>query len=324
MPHIGKILERVQLQLNQNDIILRPSQHGFTIVAALLHRLWYPAITQPWFNATDNTCRDKAGIHALFIDFKKAFDLDDHGILLNKLALMNVNKSFWLWVKSFLSGRTQQVKINQTLSSIEGCPAGVPQGSALSPTLFNIHIDDLDTSVPEDLEVSTYKYADDCTNSECIMKGECSNMQKVLDSVQNWSNANRMKLNAKKTKDMWICFGKSIPQPPNLYIGDVMIERVNSFKLLGVSCQSNMKWNFHIIEITRKGNRRLCHLRQCRKAHLPTEVGLATYCTRIRPLLEYAAPVWGGLPHYLVNDLERIQGEAYTYYWFTGRYTSPA
>ncbi|CAB4002548.1 Hypothetical predicted protein [Paramuricea clavata] len=150
-----------------------------------LYYIGSDSITQTWFNATDNTCRDKAGIRALFIDFKKAFDLVDHGILLNKLVLMNVNKSFWLWVKSFLSGRTQQVKINQTLSSIEGCPAGVPQGSALSPTLFNIHIDDLDTSVPEDLEVSTYKYADDCTQSECIMKGECSNMQKVLDSVQN-------------------------------------------------------------------------------------------------------------------------------------------
>ncbi|CAB4034927.1 Hypothetical predicted protein [Paramuricea clavata] len=111
----------------------------------------YPP-TDPWFNATDNTCRDKAGMHALFIDFIKAFDLVDHaGILLNKLALMNVNKSFWSWVKSFLSGRTQQVKINQTLSSIEGFPAGVPQGSALSPTLFNIHIDVLDTSVPDDI-----------------------------------------------------------------------------------------------------------------------------------------------------------------------------
>ncbi|CAB3977333.1 Hypothetical predicted protein [Paramuricea clavata] len=146
LPHIGKILERVQLQLNQNDIILRPSQHGFTSGRSTKSALI--SITQPWFNATHNTCRDKAGIHALFIDFKKAFDLVDHGILLNKLALMNVNKSFWLWVKCFLSGRTQQVKINKTLSSIEGCPAGVPQGSALSPTLFNIHNDDLDTSAP--------------------------------------------------------------------------------------------------------------------------------------------------------------------------------
>ncbi len=110
--------------------------------------------------------------------------------------------------------KPQQVKTNQTLSSIESCPAGVPQGSVLSPTLFNIHIDDLDASVPEDLEVSTYKYADDCTQSECIVKGERSNMQKILDSVQNWSGTNKMKLNAKKTKDMWICFGKSIPQPP--------------------------------------------------------------------------------------------------------------
>ena len=220
---IGKILERVQLQLNQKDITLRPSQYGFTKDRSTTSALI--AITQRWFNATDSTCRDTAGIHALFIDFRKAFDLVDHGILLNKLAHMNVNKNFWLWVKSFLSGRTQQVKLNQALSSIADCPAGVPQGSVLSPTLFNIHIDDLDACVPEKLEVSTYKYADDCTQSERIMKGECSNMQEVLDSVQNWSDTNKMKLNAKKTKNMWICFGKSDPQPPNLYVGDNNYDR---------------------------------------------------------------------------------------------------
>ena len=139
------------------------------------------------------------------------------------------------------------------------------------------------------------------------MKGECSNIQKVLDSVQNWSNVNKMKLNAMKEKDMWIFCRKSIPEPPNLYIVENMIERVDRFKLLGVGCQNNTKWNFHFKEITRKGNKRLHHLRQCRKAHLPTEVGLTTYCTKIRPLLEYAAPVWGGIPLYLMNELERVQ-----------------
>ena len=67
-----------------------------------------------------------------------------------------------------------------------------------------------------------------------------------------------------------------------------------------------MKWNSHIKKITRKGNRRLHHLRQCRKAYLPKEVGLTAYCTKIRPLLEYAA-VWGGIPLYLMNDRERVQ-----------------
>ena len=78
----------------------------------------------------------------------------------------------------------------------------------------------------------------------------------------------------------------------------IMMERVDTFKLFGVGCQSNMKWNSHIKEITRKGNRRLHHLRQCGKAHLPKEVGLTTYCAKIRPLLEYAAPIWGGIPLY--------------------------
>ena len=55
-----------------------------------------------------------------------------------------------------------------------------------------------------------------------------------------------MKLNAKKTKDMWICFGKSNPQPPNLCVGDDIIERVDTIKLLGVGWQSNLKWNSHI------------------------------------------------------------------------------
>ena len=83
--------------------------------------------------------------------------------------------------KLVISGRTQPVKLNQSLSSIACCPAEVPQGSVLSPTLFNIHIDDLDACVPEELEGSTHKYADDCTQSECIMKGKCSNIQEVLD-----------------------------------------------------------------------------------------------------------------------------------------------
>ena len=146
-----------------------------------------------------------------------------------------------MWLKSFLSGRTQQGKLNQSLSSIASSPAGVPQRSVLSPTLFNTHIDDLDACVPEELEVNTHKYADDCTQSECIMKGEGSNMQEVLDSVRNWSNTNKMKLNAKKTKDMWICFAKSNLQPPNLYN---MIERVDTFNLLGVGFQSNMKFSY--------------------------------------------------------------------------------
>ena len=63
----------------------------------------------------------------------------------------------------------------------------------------------------------------------------------------------------------------------------------------------------HPDEITRKANKRLYHLRQCRKSQLPTDVGLVIYTTKIRPILEYASPVWGGLPGHLEDEIERVQ-----------------
>ena len=48
-------------------------------------------------------------------------------------------------------------------------------------------------------------------------------------------------------------------------------------------------------------------VRECRKARLPTGIGTTVYCTEIRPLLEHASQVWGGLPQYLKDDLQSIQ-----------------
>jgi hypothetical protein len=100
------------------------------------------------------------GIHVLFIDFCKAFDLVDHGLLLRNLAQMNVSKSFWLWTRNFLEGRRLQVKLGGALSSIRPCPSGVPQGSVILPTLFNAHVDDLEDSIPNYLDRSI------CTNTQ--------------------------------------------------------------------------------------------------------------------------------------------------------------
>ena len=119
----------------------------------------------------------------MFIDFRKAFDLVDHGILLRKLAKMNVTKGFWHWTRGFLDGRSQQVNL-VGVSSIKSCPAGVPQGSVISPTLFNVHVNDLENSVPDHLSINTCKYADDCTQDEIVARGTTSHMQEVHDAMQ--------------------------------------------------------------------------------------------------------------------------------------------
>ena len=106
---------------------------------------------------------------------------------------------------------------------------------------------------------------------------------------------------------MWITFKKSCPIPAPINIGPTELERVSEFKLLGVYVQNDLKWNTHVSSIVSKACKRIHYLRVCRTAHLPRDIGLTTYITKIRPVLEYASPVWGGLPIYLEEDLQRVQ-----------------
>ena len=90
-------------------------------------------------------------------------------------------------------------------------------------------------------------------------------------------------------------------------INNAQVERVSQFRLLGVWQQNNLRCNYHVEQTIKKACKRLYHQREYRKARLPTEVGITVYCTKIRPLLEYASEAWGSLPQYLADDLQSIQ-----------------
>ena len=59
-------------------------------------------------------------------------------------------------------------------------------------------------------------------------------MQDILDKMNDLALINIMELNSIKAKHMWICFKEDIPVPSVLVVGDDTIERVKSFKLLGL------------------------------------------------------------------------------------------
>jgi hypothetical protein len=181
LPQLAKVLEKLQLQLNKSSFKIKTNQHAITSGHSTVSSL--TSISQNCFDSMDNSSTGRQGVHALFVDFQKALDLVDHKILLDKLADMNVTTSFWLWITSFLEGRTQQVNLQGVLCFTASCPAGVPQGSTISPTFFNIHISDMEEKVSEQACVNTTKYADDCTMDMSIRTGESSDLQSALDPV---------------------------------------------------------------------------------------------------------------------------------------------
>ena len=115
----------------------------------------------------------------------------------------------------------------------------MPQGSWLGLLCFVSLINDLHTTC------LTHKFVDDTTLSEIILSKEQSNMQNHLNSVSKWSDSYLMKINWKKTKEMVIAPAKFKELCLPLNYNRFTIEQVSSFKLLGVSVNTALRWNDH-------------------------------------------------------------------------------
>ena len=176
----------------------------------------------------------------MFIDYKKAFDLIDNGLLLDKLKAYGVRDNELDLLRSYLSGRTQYVHINDCHSSPRTLSAGVPEGSILGPILFLLFINDLSSTAQHSTvdiyaDDTTLSLSSDVTNELTAMS---SALQQDLDDVSRWSAANKMVTNAAKTKCLLFTW-KRIPCKledcsQELKLDNSNIEQLDSQKLLGL------------------------------------------------------------------------------------------
>ena len=87
---------------------------------------------------------DSEIIGSVTVDLRKAFDILNHDIILQKLDLIyGCLESTVQWFSSYLKGRTQHVYLNGIISEQNLIRHGVPQGSILGPLLFVLYMNDL-------------------------------------------------------------------------------------------------------------------------------------------------------------------------------------
>ena len=110
--------------LNDNKL-LHEKQSGFR--AGHSTESAFILLIDSWLKAIN----DGKFVGCVMIDFRKAFDLVDHAVLLKKLEIYKCGKSALSWFKSYLSTRTQTVSIKHSKSDTENITCGVPQGSIL-------------------------------------------------------------------------------------------------------------------------------------------------------------------------------------------------
>jgi len=187
-------------------------------------------------------------VRVLFVDFSKAFDIIDHNVLLNKFISNNIPEHIILWSLDFLNNREQFVKIYNSVSNATLVGAGTPQGTVSGPNDFKLVINDLTSNT------CYAKYVDD-TNILTVSKDVNDvTLQTAANHLVYWAQNNGMMINTNKTKELIVCFNKKVNAEdiPTLCINGGNIDRVTTFKLLGVYVSADLSWDYHVMYLLRK------------------------------------------------------------------------
>ena len=117
-------------------------------------------------------------------------------------------------------------------------------------------------------------------------------MQYFFQQVLDWCISNDMTVNFTKTKEMIMGPPSMTYNLPLIQSAEGQITRVSSFKLLELHLDADFSWHSHDEAVTSKATKHLYFLKQLKRAGIPQSQLLHYYLAVIRPVLEYALPVW--------------------------------
>ena len=322
--------------MNTNDLF-HPNHHGFraghSTSTAMIQ------MYDSWVQAVDKG--ELAGV--CMLDMSAAFDVVDHGILLKKLKLYGFDDKALKWMENYLSGRSQAVYIDGSLSPFLPVDVGVPQGSILGPLCYILFTNDLPETV---LQTNSHVhwshltthcpecgglccFADDSTYS-ISSKSQDDLKQKLNDkysAMADYLGNNRLKLNDDKThllimttqqKQRIININIKINTPTE------EIHPIKSEKLLGIYIQDNLKWSEYIQNheksLIKQLTSRINALRMISwvasfKIRLMVANGI--FCSK----LIFQMTLWGGTEEYLLDALQIVQNKAARFVTRRGIYT---
>ena len=228
----------------------------------------------------------------IFFDLKKAFDVVDHEILLQTLALYGVRGTSLRWFESYLSNRSQCIVDGLKMSSRQSVKSGVPHGSMLGPVLFLIFTKD----IPLQLQTDTDIYADDTITHTAGKKLEVvePKLQISAGDFNTWCIDNNMVVQYGKTH-AFVVGSKhmtSANEGISVTINEHSIESVSAQKHLGITINKILDWEQQIDLVCRNVSRKLTLMKLLSKN--VNQISLKQYyISYILLVFDVGCVVWG-------------------------------
>lgn len=282
LPIFSKVLEKcVKIRLVkflEENYILNPAQYGFREKKSTSEAIL--DIVESVYPILDSG--ERAAICAM--DLSLAFNTVDHSILLRTMSRIGITGNCLSFFQSYLKDRSQCVKIRGLVDanilgdsfktgegityrtfvsdSINNKPFSVPQGTVLSPVLYNIYVHEL---YKLSLTGKLVSFADD---TALLVKGNSwqettINMQIDLKKIKLWFQSHNLRLNVEKTKILPFAITKpQLPTFNKIYLHESpdcqdpcqcsAIDVVEQIKYLGVEMDCFLRWDAHIESLTKR------------------------------------------------------------------------
>ncbi|KAI3366018.1 hypothetical protein L3Q82_009846 [Scortum barcoo] len=231
-------------------------------------------------------------VRITFFDFSSAFNTIHPSLLRVKLERAGASDQLAAWVTNYLTDRPQFVRLQDCVSDVVVCSTGAPQGTVLSPFLFTLYTSDFTYSTDS---CHLQKFSDDTAIVGCVSEGNDCEYRKVIMDFVDWCELNHLQVNASKTKEMVIDFSrKPSADIAPLNIQGLDIERVRTYKYLGVHLNNTLDWTDNTDSLYKRGQSRLYMLRRLGSFGVCRPLLRTFYETVVASVVSYAVVCWGG------------------------------
>ena len=250
----------------------------------------------------------KEHVVAVFFDLEKAYDTTWRYGILRDLHDLGIRGRLATFIESFLADRWIQVRVGSTLSEQFDQAQGVPQGSILSTTLFNVKINSIMDCLDPKTDGSLY--VDDfcmCYRSKSMRTIE-RHLQQCINRIEKWASHNGFKFSKSKTQCVHFCQLRKVHDDPELYLYGSLIPVVEDFKFLGVLFDRKLSFIPHINYLKAKCLKALNLLKVLSHTDWGADctVLLQLYRSIIRSKLDYGSIVYGSARKSYLSMLDTV------------------
>jgi hypothetical protein len=287
-----------------------PTQHGFrpfrSTTTALLPLV---NMISEGFNRKEPA--DQTVIVAL--DLSKAFDTVDLTLLLKQIAATDLHPNLVRWLATYLRGRSAACIYLEVKSKSRTVHIGVPQGSVLSPALFNFFVSDFPVAIQDKTSFANdFSIAATGPNLQVINKI----LNEDMKNIAAWAARKRLRISPDKSQAIYFTpHNKEFKDKPEVYFEGSLIPVNTPIKILGILFDTMHTFTPHAKAQKAKGSKRVPLLKAVMGAGwgLKKEDGLTTFKAFIFPVLGYGGPIFYPARSKLkdpVGCLQKVQNDA--------------